>query len=87
AGFDQGGWGHAGRNDEHHGYSQAWNTGRHYLCGVYASQLIANDQGIKDYNDSSDAGRYAAGAALEDMEQRCSEWGDNGVGGEGAVSG
>ncbi|WP_228742746.1 hypothetical protein, partial [Klebsiella variicola] len=45
--------------------------------GIYSSQLIANYQRIKDYNYSSDAGRYAAGATLDDMEQRYIQWGNN----------
>ncbi len=40
------------------------DTGLHYHSGIYSSQLIANYQRIKDYNYSSDAGRYAAGTTL-----------------------
>lgn len=56
-----GNWGYAGGNDEDQSYTQSWDTGLHYHSGIYSSQLIANYQRIKDYNYSSDAGRYAAG--------------------------
>ena len=58
---------------------------RHYHSGIYSSQLIANYQRIKDYNYSSDAGRYAAGTTLDDMEQRYIQWGNNVVVGHGDV--
>lgn len=70
ADYDQGNWGYAGGNDEDQSYTQSWDTGLHYHSGIYSSQLIANYQRIKDYNYSSDAGRYAAGTTLDDMEQR-----------------
>ena len=87
ADYDQGNWGYAGGNDEDQSYTQSWDTGLHYHSGIYSSQLIANYQRIKDYNYSSDAGRYAAGTTLDDMEQRYIQWGNNVVVGHGAVSG
>ncbi|MDX4589450.1 TonB-dependent vitamin B12 receptor BtuB [Klebsiella pneumoniae] len=87
ADYDQGNWGYAGGNDEDQSYTQSWDTGLHYHSGIYSSQLIANYQHIKDYNYSSDAGRYAAGTTLDDMEQRYIQWGNNVVVGHGAVSG
>lgn len=63
------------------------DTGLRYSSGIYSSQLIANYQRIKDYNYSSDAGRYAAGTTTDDMEQRYIQWGNNIEVGHGAISG
>lgn len=64
--YDQGSYGYVGGNDERQNYTQSWDTGLRYSSGIYSSQLIANYQRIKDYNYSSDAGRYAAGTTLDD---------------------
>lgn len=85
--YDQGSYGYVGGNDERQNYTQSWDTGLRYSSGIYSSQLIANYQRIKDYNYSSDAGRYAAGTTLDDMEQRYIQWGNNIEVGHGAISG
>lgn len=87
ADYDQGNWGYDGGGDEHQNYTQAWDTGLHFNSGIYSSQLIANYQHIKDYNYSSQTGRYASGSSLDNMEQRYIQWGNNLEVGQGTVSG
>lgn len=74
-------------NDESQNYNQSWDTGLRYNSGIYSSQLIANYQHLKNYNYSSNLGRYAGDATLDDMEQRYIQWGNNFEVGHGSVSG
>ncbi|MEB6381361.1 TonB-dependent vitamin B12 receptor BtuB [Leclercia adecarboxylata] len=87
ADYDQGNWGYPGGSDEHQNYTQSWDTAMRFHSGIYSSQLVANYQRIKDYNYSSETGRYAPGYSLDDMEQRYIQWGNNVIVGHGSVSG
>lgn len=84
--YDQGSYGYAGGNDEAQNYTQSWDTGLRYSSGIYSSQLLANYQHLKNYNYSSDLGRYAGDATLDNMEQRYIQWGNNVEVGHGAIS-
>ena len=86
ADYDQGSYGYFGGGDEHQYYNQSWDTGMRFNSGIYSSQLIANYQRIKDYNYSSETGRYQTGTTLDDMEQRYIQWGNNVEVGHGAIS-
>ena len=86
ADYDQGSYGYDGGGDEHQLYNQSWDTGMRFNSGIYSSQLIANYQRIKDYNYSSQNGRYESGTTLDDMEQRYIQWGNNVEVGHGSVS-
>lgn len=85
--YDQGSGGYAGGSDESQNYTQSWDTGLSYNSGIYSTQLIANYQHLKNYNYSGQAGRYAVGSSLDDMEQRYIQWGNNVEVGHGSVSG
>ncbi|WP_142444983.1 TonB-dependent vitamin B12 receptor BtuB [Klebsiella pasteurii] len=85
--YDQGSGGYVGGSDESQNYTQSWDTGLSYNSGIYSTQLIANYQHLKNYNYNGQAGRYAAGSSLDDMEQRYIQWGNNVEVGHGSVSG
>ncbi|QLR79577.1 TonB-dependent vitamin B12 receptor BtuB [Citrobacter freundii] len=85
--YDQGSGGYAGGSDESQNYTQSWDTGLSYNSGIYSTKLIANYQHLKNYNYSGQAGRYAVGSSLDDMEQRYIQWGNNIEVGHGSVSG
>ncbi len=57
-----------------------------FHSGIYSSQLIASYQKVKDYNYSSEYGRYNDGTTLDRMTQRNLQWGNNFAVGQGSVS-
>ncbi|CNF24982.1 TonB-dependent vitamin B12 receptor BtuB [Yersinia mollaretii] len=57
-------------------YNHTYDTGLRYAAGAYSSQLIASYQKYKDYNYSSQYGRYGVATTLDDMEQRNLQWGN-----------
>ncbi len=67
-------------------YNQSYDAGMRFHSGIYSSQLIASYQKVKDYNYSSEYGRYNVGTTLDRMTQRNLQWGNNLVVGQGSVS-
>ena len=57
-------------NDEGQNYNQSWDTGLRYNSGIYSTQLIANYQHLKNYNYSSNLGRYADGGTPDNKVLR-----------------
>ncbi|AJI94185.1 TonB-dependent vitamin B12 receptor [Yersinia ruckeri] len=57
-------------------YNHTYDAGLRYAAGAYSSQLIASYQKYKDYNYSSQYGRYGVATTLDDMEQRNLQWGN-----------
>ncbi|KFD25219.1 outer membrane vitamin B12 receptor [Yokenella regensburgei ATCC 49455] len=84
--YSQGDYGYDGGNNHLQNYTQSWDGALHYHSGIYASQLTASYQRIKDYNYNDAAGPYASPATLDDMEQYYLQWGHNVVVGHGMVS-
>lgn len=72
--------------DEHQLYNQNYDAGMRFHSGIYSSQLLASYQKVKDYNYSSEYGRYNDGTTLDDMTQRNIQWGNNFAVGSGSVS-
>ncbi|MEL4016456.1 TonB-dependent vitamin B12 receptor BtuB [Dryocola clanedunensis] len=67
-------------------YNQGYDAGLRFNSGIYSSQLIASYQKVKDYNYSSEYGRYNDGTTLDNMSQRNLQWGNNFVVGNGSIS-
>ncbi len=67
-------------------YNQNYDGGMRFHSGIYSSQLIASYQKVKDYNYSSEYGRYNDGTTLDRMTQRNIQWGNNFAVGQGSVS-
>lgn len=67
-------------------YNQSYDGGMRFHSGIYSSQLIASYQKVKDYNYSSEYGRYNDGTTLDRMTQRNLQWGNNFAVGQGSVS-
>ncbi len=67
-------------------YNQSFDAGMRFYSGIYSSQLIASYQKVKDYNYSSEYGRYNDGTTLDRMTQRNLQWGNNFVVGQGSIS-
>lgn len=67
-------------------YNQGYDAGLRFNSGIYSSQLIASYQKVKDYNYSSEYGRYNEGTTLDRMTQRNLQWGNNFLVGHGSVS-
>ncbi|MCT4700870.1 TonB-dependent vitamin B12 receptor BtuB [Enterobacteriaceae bacterium H20N1] len=67
-------------------YNQSYDAGMRFHSGIYSSQLIASYQKVKDYNYSSEYGRYNDGTTLDRMTQRNLQWGNNFVVGQGSIS-
>ncbi|MCK8566167.1 TonB-dependent vitamin B12 receptor BtuB [Yersinia ruckeri] len=57
-------------------YNHTYDAGLRYAADAYSSQLIASYQKYKDYNYSSQYGRYEVATTLDDMEQRNLQWGN-----------
>ncbi len=74
-------------NDKARIYKQTYDMGLSYLSGTFSSQLIGSYQQFKDYNYSSQYGRYQAGATLDDMDQRNLQWGNTYSFDSGTLSG
>lgn len=74
-------------NDKARLYNQTYDMGLRYLSGTFSSQLIGSYQQFKDYNYSSQYGRYQAGATLDDMDQRNLQWGNTYSFDSGTLSG
>ncbi|HEY3591633.1 MAG TPA: TonB-dependent vitamin B12 receptor BtuB [Buttiauxella sp.] len=72
--------------DEHQLYNQNYDAGMRFHSGIYSSQLLASYQKVKDYNYSSEYGRYNEGTTLDYMTQRNIQWGNNFVVGHGSIS-
>lgn len=67
-------------------YNQSYDAGMRFHSGIYSSQLIASYQKVKDYNYSSEYGRYNDGTTLDRMTQRNIQWGNNVAVGQGSIS-
>lgn len=67
-------------------YNQGYDAGLRFNSGIYSSQLIASYQKVKDYNYSSEYGRYHDGTTLDNMSQRNLQWGNNFVVANGSIS-
>ena len=65
-----------GYTDEAQTYNHTYDAGLRYLSGAYSSQLIGSYQKVKNYNYSSEYGRYGNATTLDDMEQRNIQWGN-----------
>lgn len=57
-------------------YNHTYDAGLRFLSGAYSSQLTGSYQKVKDYNYSSEYGRYHDGSTLDDMDQRNIQWGN-----------
>lgn len=62
--------------DEERLYNHTYDTGLRYASGAYSSQLIGSYQKYKDYNFSSQYGRYGVATTLDNMDQRNVQWGN-----------
>lgn len=63
-------------NDEDRLYSHTYDMGLRFLSGAFSSQLTGSYQKQKDYNYSSQNGRYGISTTLDDMDQRNLQWGN-----------
>lgn len=84
--YSQGDYGYDGGNNHLQNYMQSWDGALHYHTDIYALQLTANYQRIKDHNYNDSAGPYSSPATLDDMEQYYLQWGNNLAVGYGTVS-
>lgn len=62
--------------DEERLYNHTYDAGLRYVSGAYSSQLIGSYQKYKDYNFSSQYGRYGVATTLDNMDQRNVQWGN-----------
>ncbi|MBW5817000.1 TonB-dependent vitamin B12 receptor BtuB [Yersinia kristensenii] len=62
--------------DEERLYNHTYDAGLRYASGAYSSQLIGSYQKYKDYNFSSQYGRYGVATTLDNMDQRNVQWGN-----------
>ncbi|MDX7986468.1 TonB-dependent vitamin B12 receptor BtuB [Xenorhabdus sp. 12] len=78
-------WGF-GEADTRELFSRTYDAGLQFNQGSYSSQLIASYSHVKDYNHSSDRGRYSQSTSLSNSKQYNVQWGNRWQVGHGAIS-
>jgi len=84
--YSQGDYGYDGGNNHLRNDTQSWDGALHYHTDIYALQLTASYQRIKDNNYNDSVGPYSSPATLDDVEQYYLQWGNNLVVAHGTVS-
>ncbi|MFV4845859.1 TonB-dependent vitamin B12 receptor BtuB [Edwardsiella tarda] len=74
--YDAGKYGKASSGTQRQLYNHSYDMGLRYQSGVYAAQLIAAYQRVKDYNYGPVYGRYGEGSSLDDLRQYNLQWGN-----------